>query len=318
MRIAFFGSGEFGCPTLARLADGHDVRVVITQPDKPAGRSRALRATPIADLAAKIALLTVKPADVNDPELTRTLAKVEVEAFVVIAYGHKLSRSLLDNHFAINLHASLLPKYRGAAPIQWAMMNGETKTGVSVIELAQRMDAGRILAQESTPIDPEETAGELHDRLSALGPPVVADVLSSFERGTLEPMEQEERMATKAPRLSRADGWVSFAQSARMVRARIHGLTPWPGCWAQIDGEPIRLARAREHVDALHDSKPGTVLPSLLVACAPGLGAVELLEVQPPGGKLMTFEAYRNGRPVKPGAMVTSAAPVTGALEERS
>jgi len=305
--MAYFGSGEFGCPTLARLATAHDVRLVVTQPDKPAGRRRTLTPTPIADLAEKLGLTTIKPASVTDPEVMRALADVDVEAFVVIAYGHKLTPAILEGRFAINLHASLLPKYRGAAPIQWALISGERETGVSIIELAQQMDAGRILAQQSTRIDPEETAGELHDRLSALGPPLVAQVLDRFEEGLLKPMEQDDTLATKAPKLSRADAWVSLALPADEVRARIHGLSPWPGCMASMDGAPLRLARVRDHVDAVHHAAPGTVLPNFYVAC--GIGAIELLEVQSPGGKLMTFEAYRHGKPVMPGAVMTSEAP---------
>lgn len=315
MRIVFFGSGEFGCPTLARLLADHEVSLVVTQPDKPAGRHRVPRATPIAELATQRGVPIIKPETMRDAELPQALDAANADAFVVIAYGHKLPASLLADRFAINLHASLLPKYRGAAPIQWAMMSGETETGVSVIELAQRMDAGRILAQQAIAIDPEETAGELHDRLSALGPASVASALKQFQTGTLSPKEQEESLATKAPKLSRADGWVSFAQPAAAVRARIHGLTPWPGCWATLDGAPIRLARVRDHSSAPSIAAPGTVLPDLTIAC--GEGAIELLEVQAPGGKLMTFEAYRNGRPVKPGSIMHSEPPVVSAEPAR-
>lgn len=304
MRIAFFGSGEFGCPTLAQLATSHEICLVVTQPDKPAGRNKALRATPIGELAARNSFTTIKPATVTDPELAAAIASARPDAFVVIAYGHKLTPQLLADCFAINLHASLLPKYRGAAPIQWAMMEGETETGVSVIELAQKMDAGRILAQQSTPIDPEETAGELHDRLSALGPRLVADVLKRFADHSLQPIVQDETVATKAPKLSRADAWVNLAQPADLVRARIHGLTPWPGCWAELNDNPLRLARVRDHIKSSHNELPGTVLPDFRIACAGG--TLELLEVQPPGGKLMTFDAYRNGKPVTSGSMLTS------------
>jgi len=304
MRIAYFGSGAFGCPTLAHLATQHEICLVVTQPDKPAGRNKVLQPTPVADIAGRMGVPIIKPATVREADLTSALRDARPDALVVIAYGHKLVPELLGGRFAINLHASLLPKYRGAAPIQWAMMNGETETGVSVIELAQRMDAGRVLAQQSLVIDPEETAGELHDRLSALGPSLVATVLRSFLNDSLSPVVQDERMVTKAPKLSRADAWVDFSLPAELVRARVHGLTPWPGCWAELEGMSLRLGRVRDHGSISHRDKPGTVLHDFKVAC--GSGAIELLEVQAPGGKLMTFDAFRRGRKLVVGSLMTS------------
>ena len=216
MRLILLGSGAFGLPTFKHLHAHHDVCAVISQPDRPAGRKRQLTATPVAQWAADVGLPTFKPDDANAPQTVAQLAAYKADAAVVIAFGQKLSPLLIDalGRLVVNLHASLLPKYRGAAPINWAMIHGEQATGVSVISLAQKMDAGLIYATAQTPIDPLETAGELHDRLAALGPAVVSDVLRAFADGSLRGVPQDERLATRAPKLSKADGHVDFTQDA--------------------------------------------------------------------------------------------------------
>jgi methionyl-tRNA formyltransferase len=302
LRLIFFGSGAFGLPTLKRLVLQHEVALVVTQPDRPAGRNRALTPTPIAEFAAKQGISVLKPADVNDRVVVEEIKGSNAEAFVVIAFGQKLGRSLLEDVFAINLHASLLPKFRGAAPINWAMINGERETGVSVIGVAERMDAGPIYAQGATPINPNETAGELHDRLADLGPNAILGVLQKHREGNLIPQYQEERLATRAPKLAKSDGTVQFNQPVEQVRNRIHGLTPWPGCTVSIDGRLLKLLRVQVAAPDSKQIKPGIVSDDLTIGCA--VGSIQLLEVQPAGGKVMSFDAYRNGQPVKPGMKV--------------
>lgn len=292
MRIVFLGSGAFGLPTLDRLRRAHEVALTVSQPDRAAGRKRTLTATPVAAFARSTGLDLITPDNPNDPRIIEQLRALRPDALVVIAYGHKLGPALLDARFAINLHASLLPKYRGAAPIHWAMIHDERETGVSVITLAQRMDAGDVLAQRRTAIDSYETAGELHDRLAMLGPDAMLEVLDGHARGALNPLPQEESLATLAPKLSKSDGTVRFDQPARLVRARVHGLTPWPGCTVSIDGRTLKLLRV-EADDADVDAPPGALLPDGCLACQPGV--VRVLSLQPPGGKSMTFEAYRRG-----------------------
>jgi methionyl-tRNA formyltransferase len=309
MRLVFFGSGEFGLPTLAALARRHDVVLVVTQPDRPAGRHRKPTPTAVAQFAARNGIATLKPVSVNDAETIAAARGCAADAFVVIAYGQRLGRDLLGDTFAINLHGSLLPKYRGAAPIQRAMMAGETATGVSVISLADRMDAGTIFAQGVTGIDPHETAGELHDRLALIGRDLVLEVLERHERGVLSGRVQDETLATRAPKLARADAVIDFTSPAVLVRARVHGLTPWPGCTLRLGDRPIRLLRV-EAVDGGAGADafaPGVVRPDFAIAC--GQGALRLLSVQPPGGKAMTFEAFRRGHPLEPGVV---CAAVTG------
>lgn len=305
MRLVFLGSGEFGLPTLEALVREHDVAAVISQPDKPAGRKRLMTPTPIAAWAEAHAIPVLKSEDVNTPEFVRQVADLRPEAAVVIAFGQKLSPELIGSlgRLGVNLHSSLLPKYRGAAPINWAMIRGDAVTGVSVIGLAQRMDAGEVYATAQLEISPLETAGELHDRLAALGPGAVLRVLSDLQRDALTPIPQDHAQATKAPKLSKDDGTVDFALPAAKVRARVHGLTPWPGCrviWKRKGGESLTLtlARVRDYDEAVGGT-PGTFADGFRVAC--GEGAVELLEVQAPGTRVMPVAEFARGRTIAAG-----------------
>jgi methionyl-tRNA formyltransferase len=289
MRLVFFGSGAFGLPTLSRLMRSHEIALVVSQPDRPAGRHRRLTATPVGDFAEQAKLPLIKPEKVNDAATVEQIRAIDADAWVVIAFGQKLGRRLLDGVFAVNLHGSLLPKYRGAAPVNWAIIQGERETGVSVIALADRMDAGEIYGAAATAIDPHETAGELHD-----------------EEGSLIGQPQDERLVSHAPKLTKADGFIRFDQPAVRVRDRIHGLTPWPGCTTRLDGRDLRLQRAEVVDEHITRGLPGEVLSDYTIACAPG--AIRLLEVQPPGRDVMTFQAYRNGHALRVGSRMESIA----------
>lgn len=314
MRLLFFGSGAFGLPTLKSLCDEHEVVEVISQPDKPAGRKRALTPTPIAQWALEQGYTVPRVENVNTTEFIEQVKDYSADASVVIAFGQKLGPELIDamGRLAVNLHASLLPKYRGAAPINWAMIDNEPVTGNSVIALAQRMDAGVVYATNETPIDPHETAGELHDRLSEMGPEVVGKVIQQLADGALAPIEQDESVATKARKFTKADGTVSFDQPADLVRARVHGLTPWPGCrvrWIKADGTDRGLLTLKRVADeqAKTSNKPGTLHGLLSVACADG-GSVKLLELQAPGGKVMSAEDFARGQGLATGDWLESLA----------
>ena len=247
----------------------------------------------------------LKPEDANDAAFVESIRQLEADAGVVIAFGQKLSEALIAaaGEAAFNLHASLLPRLRGAAPINWAVIRGERQTGVSVISLAQRMDAGLIYGQSATPIDPGQTAGELHDRLAKLGPPLVGQVLDDLAAGTLEAKVQDESHVSRAPKLSRSDGHVDFAAAAEQVRNRIHGLTPWPGvqvnwnCASTGRSQPLRLRRVQAEPGAAHDAAPGELVAPDCVAV--GDGVVRLLELQLPGGRVMAIDDFvKNGRGV--------------------
>lgn len=319
LRVAFLGSGSFGLPTLRRLSAAHDVALVVSQPDRPAGRGRALTPTPIAEWAganlAGVPLL--KPPDVNASHVVAQVhgLAADADAWVVIAFGQKLGRDLLNPRSAsgrspliVNLHASLLPRWRGAAPINAAILAGDAETGNSVITLADRMDAGLILGQSRRTIDPDWTAGELHDRLADDGPDLVERVLLEHAAGSPRSTVQDESLVTRAAKLSRADAWIDLARPAEDCRRRVHGLTPWPGVSVTIDGRAIKLLRVRAERLA-HDASPGSgmlVDPAAgLVACGEGT-ALRLLEVQPAGGRSMGWAEFSRGRMLPRGAVVRS------------
>ncbi|MBI1373447.1 MAG: methionyl-tRNA formyltransferase [Phycisphaera sp.] len=315
MRIVFMGSGEFGLPTLSALCDAHDVRLVITQPDRPAGRKRQMTATPIGAFAEQRGLPLLKPERVNRDEILDAVRAAEPEANVVVAFGQKVGDALIESPThgrvaTMNLHASLLPKYRGAAPINWALIHGETVTGNTVFSLVDRMDAGDILGTQITPVDPLDTAGEVHDRLAAMGPELVLQTLDRLAAGTLTPTPQDEGAATLAPKLSRADGELDFAASAEVVRCRVHGLTPWPGVttWWATSPTAERHPLLWRRVEALADyrvgaAEPGAVLDEAEGVIATGGGAVRLLEVQPRGKRVMSWTDFVRGRQLERGAL---------------
>ena len=226
--------------------------------------------------------------------------------FVVIAFGQKLGVPLLEDVFAINLHGSLLPRWRGAAPVQRALMEGDPVAGVSIIALAERMDAGVVYAEEPLAIGPRQTAGELAEALSALGPDLVATVLHAWRDGTVQARGQDESQATRARKLSRQDAWVDLSMPAARVRARINGLNPWPGCGVAVAGSPLTVRRCEE-VQRPADGRCGTVSPDGVVAC--GEGAVRILEVQPPNGRVMGFAEWARGARMLASAPLTSAPP---------
>ena len=326
MRIVFFGSGEFGLPTLAALARGHEVTGVVSQPDRPAGRGGALTPTPIATWA-KVNLPGVPLVRSERVSAGEDLARVRAlpaDAWVVIAFGQKLSAGLLEGKRAVNLHASLLPRWRGAAPINAAVMAGDAETGNSVITLAERMDAGLVLAQSRRAIEPSVTAGELHDLLSADGPALVLGVLADLGGAIARGAVQDESRATRAPKLSRADAWVDWGRPAREVRARIHGLTPWPGVSVTIGGaggvgaagggaggERVKLLRVADQPQGGGGgggaSEPGRLVDAStgVVACGEG-GAVRILEVHPAGRSRMAWGEFARGRRLEAGARVES------------
>ena len=305
IRVVFLGAGAFGVPSLKMILDRYEVPLVLSQPDRPAGRGRSSTPTPISgeieSLGAEAPEL-LRVEDVNTPETISRIHELKPDVMLVIAFGQKLGPELLANQMAINLHASLLPRWRGAAPINRAMMAGDDNAGVSIISLASRMDAGDVHAVRSTPVDPEETAGELHDRLAELGVEAVAEVIDSCRTNPIVPRAQDESDVTAAHKLSKKEATVSFHQAASAARAKIHGLTPWPGCDVVVDGMTVRLKRVRnEEWAPVEGVDPGTLLSEGRIACREG--ALRLLEVQPPGKGIMTWEAFQRGRSLPLGSV---------------
>jgi len=309
MRLAFFGSSPFGLPTLQHLLHAHELVGAVTQPDRPAGRDRRLTPTPMGDFIARTCPQTplLKPERVRDA--ASEIQAWRADAWVVIAYGQKLPRSLLAGVFAVNLHASLLPRWRGAAPIHAAVMAGDEETGNTVIGLADRMDAGEMFAREAMTIGPAQTTGDLHDALASAGAGLVAGVLDDWSRGEARGRPQDETLATLAPKVSSADGWVDFGAPARVCRARINGLSPSPGVRVEFRGAMLKLLRAAEG-PAGHDAAPGTVIDPRegLISCA-GRTTLRLLEVQPADRRAMAWGAFVAGHRVEHAEVLVGGAP---------
>lgn len=304
MNIVFLGSGAFGLPALEGIRRaGHAINLVVSQPDRPAGRGRASQPTPVTQYAREHRLESATVDAVNDPAFVAKVAAIKPDCLVVIAFGQKLSDPLLATarHGGINLHASLLPRHRGAAPIHWAIINGDAVTGVSVIEVTNVMDGGGVFAVEQTAIGTAETAGDLHDRLAQFGGEIVPRVLAGLSDGTARAVVQDAALRSPAPKLSREMAWVDFTQSANAASARIRGLSPWPAVAVQLF-DPAGAPRVRFNVlrcEAVSDGVPhetqhcARLLPDLTVAC--GEGALMLLEIQIPGKRAMTMADLANG-----------------------
>ena len=302
LKIIFAGSGEFGLPTLRALVDaGHDIVQVFSQPDRPAGRGRTVTPTPISALANSFNLPLVKTANIN----TEPLPPADV--MVVIAFGQKIAPHVVDHPRlgSVNLHASILPKYRGAAPINWAIIRGESVTGNSVIRLAAKMDAGAILGQSSIEIGQLETAGEVHDRLSADGAPLVLRVLNDLAAGRATETRQDESQATLAPKMSRESSKIDWTRPAREIANQIRGMYPWPGCRVRLidrdrkETARITLVRAR----ATSSDPAGDAITS-----DRHIGPLEILELQPEGRRPMSLDAFRNGHRFEAGMRIESIA----------
>jgi len=312
MDLVYLGSGAFGLPTLERLAREHTVRAVVTQPDRRAGRGSKTTPTPVGAWAHEhlTGSALLKPENVNDAAVREQIRAVPCDAWVVIAFGQYLGATLLADRFAINLHASRLPRWRGAAPINAAVVAGDEITGNSVITIAREMDAGDVLAQSERPIEPDQTAGGLHDALAADGPDLVLGVLARYADGPLVREPQDLGGVTLAPKLARTDGWIDFTDSAFKCARRINGLSPWPGVTARHRGEPLKLvcAQPAQPDPEGEQGGPGTILDPArgLVAC--GENAIELLEVQPPNKRAMAWRDYANGRSVEHGERLIGTA----------
>jgi methionyl-tRNA formyltransferase len=284
----------------------------VTQPANPAGRGRKPQPTPVAQWAAAHAVPFAETDNANSPQMLARIADCRPDVLVVIAFGQKIGRELvaLAPKGAINVHASLLPKYRGAAPINWAILRGETYTGNSIITLAEKIDAGDILAQSKTAIGPLETAGELHDRLAQLAAPLLLETLGKIEAGTVTYTKQNDAEVTCAPKVHKSDGLLDFAESAESRVLKIRGFWPWPGAFAgfvsQQTQKTTRVVIALAEVTSATGTAPlapGTFDEGLNVIC--GQGRLKVLKLKPAGSGLMDFKAFVNGWRVQPGDRLT-------------
>ena len=303
MRVVFFGTPEFAVPSLeALLGEGFDVVAVVTQPDKPHGRSRSTAVPPPVKTAAEAEdVLVLQPERPGDPAFVERLRALAPDIGVVVAYGHILKPDLLGlpRHGMINVHPSLLPELRGAAPVEWAILNGLEHTGVTIMRMEQGLDSGPILLQIPHDIDPEVTGGELSEHLSEMGAQALVEALALFDTNGLKPHAQEQARATYAPKLTRETAHISWADPAARVARLIRALDPRPGAWTELDGREVKLFGARV-VEGR--GAPGEVQQADdALRIATGQGAVEVEEVQPAGKARMAAAEWIRGRGAQAG-----------------
>jgi len=311
MKIVYLGSGEFGIECLNAIENsGHELVFVVTQPPNPAGRGRKPNPTPVARWAKKNQIPFIETDNANTPETVGKISDFQPDLILVIAFGQKIGSELINlpAKGAINVHASLLPKYRGAAPINWAIINGETRTGISIITLSHKIDAGKILAQSETEIKPDETAGSLHNRLGKLSVSLLMETIDKIEAGTAVYIEQDDSRATAAPKLGKSTGFLDFSEAAQTLERRIRGLWPWPGASANYisrkTGKSTRVTIAMAEIIANENPaglSPGRLDENLNIIC--GRNALKVTQIKPSGSALMDFRDFVNGRHTEQGDM---------------
>jgi methionyl-tRNA formyltransferase len=312
MNIVYIGSGEFGLDSLQALAaSDHKLALVVSQAPHKAGRGQMLRPTAVAAWARSNSINCLETENINEQKVADKIAEANPDLIVVIAFGQKISNQLIDlpPKGMINVHSSLLPRYRGAAPINWAIINGDQKTGISIITVVEKMDAGNILGQAELQIKENETAGQLHNRLAKLAPNLLLDTIEKIEKGTAEYTPQDDSKATKAPKLKKEDGCIDFDQIAETVKRKILGLWPWPGASAIYvsakSTKQTRITIAMAHcieTENREQLKAGTFDDKLNVICAKN--SLRITKIKPAGSKIMDFKDFVNGHRTKPGDML--------------
>ncbi len=310
MRIVFMGSAEIACPSLEALRTEPDFDVVgvVTQPDRPKGRRLHLAACPVKQRVAETDVEVFTPPSINTADALQVLSDWQPDVAVVAAYGQILKPAVLavPRLGCINVHTSLLPRYRGAAPIQWAIANGDKETGITIMHMDVGMDTGDIISQRTVPIDADDTAGSLHDRLGVVGAELLCETLRDVVAGRATRTPQDESMASLAPKLSKQDGKIDWTRSADDIYNRIRGFNPWPCCYCAVSSgrsHTLRVLTGRLEDGA---GEPGQVLDvkgdGPLVAC--GEGAIRLLDVQPEGKRVMRGNAYVCGHALQRGEIL--------------
>jgi methionyl-tRNA formyltransferase len=315
MRIVFMGTPEFAVPSLKELhRRGHEIVLVVTQPDRPAGRGRKVSSPPVKVAAADLRLAVDQPDSVNTDEFVSRVRALRPELIVVVAFGQIFSDEILGvpTLGCVNLHGSLLPRYRGVAPINWAIAEGESETGVTTMFMARKVDAGEIILTRRTPIGDRETAGELSRRLSLLGSELLAETVLLIERGEAPRVVQDPGRASYARKLKKSDGEIDWTEPARRVFDRIRAMTPWPGAYTWYRGKTLGVIRAEPGEPDGQRGAPGEIVsidPEAGIEIAVGEGTVRLVELRPEGKRSMNADAFVRGyRPVVGSAPFTKAA----------
>jgi len=307
-RIVFMGTPEFACPTLQTLLDrGENVVAVFTQPDRPKGRGQKLQPPPVKELALSYRIPVYQPTKVRAPEVIEQIRELQPDLIVVVAFGQILPKALLDipPQGCVNVHASLLPRYRGAAPLNWCIVNGETETGVTTMLMDVGLDTGPMLLKRAMPIDPDEGILSLHDRMSVLGAKLLGETLDGLKAGVIVPEVQDDSLSCYAPLLKKEHGQIDWHKSAREIHNQIRGLSVWPGVVAWLDNAPLKL----------YSTKPGqgegavgsvifTGRDGIEVAC--GQGSLLITELQAAGSRKMDAASFLAGHPLPIGTLLTA------------
>lgn len=300
MRVIFMGTPDFAVASLEALLREHEVLAVITQPDKPKGRGKKLAFSPVKEYALAHGLAVLQPERVKAPEFVEELRKYNAELIAVTAFGQILPEEILNmpEYGCINVHGSLLPKYRGAAPIQWSVLNGDLTAGVTTMYMAEGMDTGDMILSRSVPVGEDETSGELFDRLAVLGAEALSETVRLIAGGNAPRTPQDDAQASRASMLTKEMAVIDWSKSAREVHNLIRGMNPWPTAHTRLGGKVLKVHRSRVVEGA---GEPGIVLDGkrLIVGC--GEGAVELVEIQPEGSRRMPAADYLRGHPVETG-----------------
>lgn len=306
MRIVFFGSPASALPSLRKLLEsGHSVECVVTQPDRPAGRGRKVAMSAVKAFAVERGIPVLEPEKIRkDEEAAERLRELRAEVQIVVAYGQIIPESIIDfpPHRTLNVHFSLLPRYRGASPVQWAVLNGDSKTGVTIIRLNAKMDEGDILAARETDILAGETARDLETRLAEMGADLLLQTLAAVDR--IVPVPQDHSRATLAPKIRKEDGLIDWSADAAAIDRKVRAFTPWPSAFSFLNGRRIRILRGRIRNDPAESGLPGTILESgksgLAVVCG-ARSVYEISTLQPEARKAMDAHAFSIGANVRPG-----------------
>ena len=314
MRIIFMGTPDFAVPSLEALLQSDDTVVgIVTQPDKPKGRGQTMAASPIKQVAEKAGVPIAQPVKMKDPAFLDVLRAWQSDFIVVTAFGRILPQIILDlpSKGCVNVHGSLLPKYRGAGPIQWALINGERETGITTMMMDAGMDTGAMLLQQRVAIDPDETAGSLSTKLAKVSGPLLIETLRRLKEGTLTPQPQDHSQATMAPLLKKEDGQIDWTASANEIANRIRGLSPWPGAFSYAGGERWTIWKAHPLQDSSADGEPGTAVAVTkdAVHVATGRGLLAVTELQPANSRRMSVQQYIAGHRLSPGFRLQPQSP---------
>jgi methionyl-tRNA formyltransferase len=307
--IIFMGTPDFAVPSLHLLArEGYDIALVVTQPDRPKGRGRKRVAPPVKRKALELNLEVLQPSTLNSKKFTDQIKHIQPDFLVVIAFGHILSEKILQlpKFGAINIHASLLPEYRGPAPIQWAIINGDSQTGITTMFMDKGMDTGNVLLTKKEPILPEDTAATLHDRLANTGADLLIKTLKDYAAHKLIPIAQDHSKATYAPLLKKQDGHINWQKSAEELEPFIRGMTPWPGAFTFHNETRLKILKAAPIPERVAEAA-GTILKAFPdeLRVATGKGALSILEIQGPSGKRLGVADFLRGYKLPPGTILT-------------